>query len=190
MGHLPPSSSHPLPGHLNKSYLPLMGRKQVNLRLGDLVPSRQLGPAQEACTAEPGGHLPGDRGRSSLAGPRFVTWVSAAGVGRVEVAVREGLWGRWVAQNRFYTWTGRNFNQNSHRGWAWATFPYLAGKRGRGRGSRPTKQALNTPGLGPGAQLLQSRRAETRPDISRPIPKAPGPTWLSCPELGQKTVGA
>lgn len=24
----------------------------------------------------------------------------------------------------------RSFNQNSQRGWAWATFPHLAGKRG------------------------------------------------------------
>lgn len=67
MGYLPPSSSHPLPGHLSESYLPLMRRKQVNL--GDLVPSGQLGAAQEGLHCGKPGISPGVRGRSSLAGP-------------------------------------------------------------------------------------------------------------------------
>lgn len=52
----------------------------------------------------------------------------------------------------------RGFNQNSHRGWAWATFPHLAGKMGRDQSICPKHQALNTLSLGPGR--LRSFRVE------------------------------
>lgn len=136
MRHLPPSSSHPLSGHLSESYLPLMRIKQENLRLGDLVPPDSWAQAGrpallKARETSPPGAGEGAPGLASAPAAPFCDM----GLGGWHGRSAGGSEGRFVGSvggsESFLHVDWRNFNQNSHRGWAWATFPYLAGKRGR-----------------------------------------------------------
>ena len=177
MGPMPSSSSHPLSGHSHKSCRPLVRRDQVagGWSTQTLMPA---GPSlKKGCTA-------GTRETSRLeAGKGFLGWhcelsaapisshVGAAAVsegwleGQAEVAAK------WVARNLpSQSPGGASVRPTAEGGLGlpWAVF-----------------EALDAPGPGGHGPF----RAE-RPGAWHVLPEVPGPTWLSCPELGHRTCSA
>lgn len=152
---------------------------------------------RKACTAESQGDISArGRGRGFWAGllycpqPLFCDMRLRGGHGGgVEVTEKEGLWGEWVAQNIPHQRTLASIRPGPEGGLG----PPFATWQGRGGGMEAAAQAASTrhPRPGPwGDQVLQSRGPEMRPGTQPPPPKAPSLTWLSCPEFGQKAVGA
>lgn len=193
MGQTPPSSSRPLPGHLSESYLPLMRWKQVATRWGEPGPPETDGPRQASNAESQGDISPRGGGRGCAAAHSPVSSHMEGSLlclrgwhgGGVEVAVKEGL---WVAQNLSH-WGTRGASTRPASEVGSGHLPQQGRKEGEGLRQLPKAAVTRCPRPRPwGAQVLQSRGAKMRPGTQHLLPKVTSPTWLRCPELGQKSV--